>query len=151
MAQNLNVKTNDGDGCYGNKESNCTKYGRLYSWNAVGKVCPAGWHLPSKEEWDGLVNAVGGVKMAAKKLKAKSGWNNNNNGTDDYGFSALPGGGSMWVEGDGGDYGMGTIAEWWVGGQYESGLSLYIEKDALNERSYDMEMVGSNSVRCVAD
>jgi hypothetical protein len=52
--------------------------------------------LPSKEEWDALITAVGGESTAGTKLKARSGWNDNGGGyipdTDDYGFSALPGG-----------------------------------------------------------
>ena len=68
-------------------------------------VCPAGWHIPSwRTESDVLLVAVDGptaadgtANTAGTKLKAKSGWNNwvsgeSANGTDDYGFSALPGG-----------------------------------------------------------
>jgi uncharacterized protein (TIGR02145 family) len=98
MAENLNIKT-DGSWCYDNDESNCDKYGRLYNWNAAKTACPAGWHLPSREEWGNLAKAAGGTGeygtggKAGKKLKAKSGWDNKGNGTDDYGFSVLLGGG----------------------------------------------------------
>jgi len=44
--------------------------------------------LPSDDEWTALENAVGG-RDVAKKLKSKSGWNSNGNGTDEFGFSAL--------------------------------------------------------------
>ena len=54
-------------------------------------VCPQGWHLPTNAEWDELLTAVGGASTAGSKLKATSGWDEGN-GTDDYGFSALPGG-----------------------------------------------------------
>jgi uncharacterized protein (TIGR02145 family) len=47
--------------------------------------------LPSKEEWDKLIEAVGGSETAETKLKATSGWSEKSNGTDNYGFSALPG------------------------------------------------------------
>jgi len=47
--------------------------------------------LPSNEEWDVLIASVGGEKTAGKFLKATNGWNNGN-GTDAYGFAALPGG-----------------------------------------------------------
>ena len=108
MAENLNYDV-EGSECYKNKPENCVKYGRLYNWDAALKNCPYGWHLPSKEEWDMLITVVGGEKTAGKKLKAKSGWkkyvptgndaedcwNENTskpgNGTDNYGFSALPG------------------------------------------------------------
>ncbi|MBR4784719.1 MAG: fibrobacter succinogenes major paralogous domain-containing protein [Fibrobacter sp.] len=82
MAENLNFKT-DSSWCYKDEESNCQKYGRLYSWNAARGACPAGWHLPSKVEFDTLFKAVGGTqdkenekkwRGAGSKLKSTSGW-----------------------------------------------------------------------------
>jgi uncharacterized protein (TIGR02145 family) len=84
MGENLNYYAS-GSKCYDNKPENCTKYGRLYDWKTAKTACPSGWHLPSQAAWDVLGND-------AKKLKATSGWYKNGNGTDDYGFSALPGG-----------------------------------------------------------
>jgi uncharacterized protein (TIGR02145 family) len=89
MAENLNYEA-EGSVCYDKKPENCVKYGRLYNWETAMKVCPDGWHLPSVEEWDKLIDFVGGKDIAGTKLKAQSGWSENN-GTDDYGFSALPG------------------------------------------------------------
>ena len=87
MTKNLNYKTSSGSWCYSNNTANCTKYGRLYTWSAATGACPAGWRLPSTQNWRTLFDLVGGKSTAAKKLKSKS-WN----GTDNYGFSALPGG-----------------------------------------------------------
>ena len=87
MTKNLNYKTNSGSWCYSNDTANCTKYGRLYTWSAATGACPAGWRLPSTQNWRTLFDLVGGKSTAAKKLKSKS-WN----GTDNYEFSALPGG-----------------------------------------------------------
>jgi len=85
-----------GSKCYGNDESNCQIYGRLYYWDTAMKVCPKGWHLPTKAELDILTTASGGEDTGGKFLKAISGWNDckgkSGNGTDAYGFSALPGG-----------------------------------------------------------
>ena len=92
MAENLNHKIRN-SGCYGNKSANCEKYGRLYTWSAASKICPDGWHLPSKNEYTTLFSSVGGKATAAKKLKTKIGWKNNGDGLDTYGFSALPAGG----------------------------------------------------------
>ena len=89
MAENLNFRTKD-SWCNDNKESNCSKYGRLYTWNAAIKACPSGWHLPSKVEFETLFTAVGGKLTAGKMLKSQSGWYYNGNGIDAYGFSALP-------------------------------------------------------------
>jgi len=72
MAENMNVKTGV-SWCYDDDESNCKKYGRLYAWSTAAKmVCPSGWHLPSRQEWDNLTKAAGGEKTAGKKLKAEA-------------------------------------------------------------------------------
>jgi uncharacterized protein (TIGR02145 family) len=95
IAENLAYDAK-GSKCYNNDPANCQKYGRLYDWETAKKACPSGWHLPTKEEWQELINFVGGKKIAGKKLKAKSGWKSHmgksGNGTNDYGFAALPGG-----------------------------------------------------------
>jgi len=92
MAENLNYNAS-GSVCYENSESNCTTYGRLYDWSTAMSACPQGWHLPSDAEWTALETTAGDSSTAGTKLKATSGWDSNGNGTDDYGFSALPGGG----------------------------------------------------------
>jgi len=68
------------------------KIGFLYDYNAAVLICPEGWHLPTKDDWQELMNYVvnDGHTDVAESLKAMSGWNNN--GTDDYGFSAYPAG-----------------------------------------------------------
>ena len=91
MAENLNYKTAYSY-CYEDKISNCAKYGRLYIWEAALKACPIGWHLPSKEEFDVLVDAVGGIDIAGRKLKSAVSWNENGNGSDEVSFVALPAG-----------------------------------------------------------
>jgi len=96
MAENLNYNANDSK-CYGNNIDNCDKYGRLYNWYTANRACPKGWHLPKKEEWQALVDFAGGDKIAGLRLKAKKDWNSSHNkklgnGTDSYGFAALPGG-----------------------------------------------------------
>jgi uncharacterized protein (TIGR02145 family) len=94
------------------------EYGRLYTWEEATlpvifchppgsktitqdcpgyrmSICPDGWHLPSKVEWEELIAFAGGEEIAGKKLKAKEGWkfyNEERNGTDDYGFTALAAG-----------------------------------------------------------
>ena len=95
MAENLNYEV-EGSKCYDNDPANCVTYGRLYSWESAIMACPDGWHLPSDEEWTTLTNFVDS-SIAGIILKANSDlWlpNNFTKGTDDYGFSALPGGGT---------------------------------------------------------
>jgi uncharacterized protein (TIGR02145 family) len=104
--------------CYNDSTKNCENYGRLYTWTAAidsvklaadvknpldcgdGKscglvgpvqgICPDGWHLPSYNEWNALFTEVGGPSVARNVLKSLSGWNNNGNGSDAFGFSAFP-------------------------------------------------------------
>jgi len=94
MAENLNYDAK-GSVCYDNKPAYCEKYGRLYNWETANKACPSGWKLPSISEWNELNKAVGGFEVAGEKLKSKSGWDykgKSDNGTDEFGFSVLPGG-----------------------------------------------------------
>ena len=58
MTQNLNFQI-DESWCYKEKEINCQKYGRLYSWAAAQKACPIGWRLPSDEDWWNLASKYG--------------------------------------------------------------------------------------------
>lgn len=99
MAQNLNYRTGN-SWCYDNKNSNCSGYGRLYDFHTAIKACPSGWHLSTREEWNHLIKTVDGTggygpsDRAGKKLKTKCCWGGRQSysGTDEYGFSALPGG-----------------------------------------------------------
>ena len=82
------------------------EYGRLYNWYAVDdarSLCPVGWHVPTDEEWMVLEMELGMSESEANstgwrgtdegtQLKSTYGWYNGGNGTDDFGFSALPGG-----------------------------------------------------------
>ncbi len=62
---------------YDNKAANGTKYGKLYNWYAVVDargLAPAGWHVPTDEEWTVLSTFLGGDDVAGKKMKSSSGW-----------------------------------------------------------------------------
>jgi len=149
MAENLNFNASDSK-CYDNKPANCEKYGRLYDWNTAKTVCPTGWHLPSDEEWNVLMTAVGGSKTAGKFLKATSGWDSNGNGTDAYGFSALPGG---WGSSDGSFSSVGNYGNWWSSAEYSSYHAYYQNMNYYHETAL-YENYGKSyfqSVRCVMD
>lgn len=60
MAENLRFSTRDNALHYGG-ESLPGKYGDLYRWETAYKVCPEGWHLPSKNEWYELINNFGDI------------------------------------------------------------------------------------------
>ena len=106
MAENLNYYAGDRIGhCYDDDPENCEVGGRLYKWDVAKDVCPEGWHLPSKEEFEILFSAVQLVYdkydkaqySFADMFKATSGWKNDNSswtqGLDKVGFSAVPAGG----------------------------------------------------------
>lgn len=115
---------------YNNEEKtygvNGNKYGLLYNWHAVkylednkSTLLPEGWHVPTTEEWDTLMNAVGGNSIAGTKLKSITGWDSGN-GDDSYGFTAFPSGfyyGSF-------DY-LGSNAGFWTSIEYNSSNAYY--------------------------
>jgi uncharacterized protein (TIGR02145 family)/uncharacterized repeat protein (TIGR02543 family) len=161
MAENLNydVPNVTSDVCYNNSADSCAKYGRLYNWatamggtsssslspSGVQGVCPAGWHIPSDAEWTTLVDYVD--YPAGTKLKATSGWYNNGNGTDQYGFSALPGGYGI---SDGGFYNAGIYGIWWVATENNaSGRGMGYNVEYLSRD--DNDKTSLYSVRCVMD
>jgi len=155
MAENLNYKI-DGSWCYDNDEANGKKYGRLYTWDAAKIACPIGWHLPSRQEWDDLATTAGGGKAAGKKLKARNGWNNkkdgdSGNGTDDFGFSALPGGNIISINDT--TNSVGTDGFWWTADE-ESSFRAYFrhmryDSDGVAEFRYIKDF--RFSVRYLAD
>jgi len=149
MAENLNYDAS-GSVCYDNNPANCAKYGRLYNWETAKKVCPSGWHLPSNSEWEELGKAVGGEKIAGKKLKAKSDWNENGNGMDEFGFAALPGGHYA-----GGKFGnVGYHGNWWSASEGDANHAyrryMYYYYDGAFWDYYDKDYY-LFSVRCTKD
>jgi uncharacterized protein (TIGR02145 family) len=100
-------------GVYGNDSLNGEKYGKLYNWYAVqdpSGLAPVGWHVPCDAEWTRLTDYLGGEAAAGMKMKCNGGWLENGNGSDNVGFSALPGGACA----DDGYLGsVGYLGVWW--------------------------------------
>ncbi len=179
MAENLNYET-DNSFCYNDSAEYCEKYGRLYTWAAAtdsagvwgenGKgcgyakhcttaypvrgVCPEGWHLPTKNEWNTLSTAVGGQTTPGKVLKSTSGWYTDDvyhgNGTDAFSFSALPAGYRIYT----GHYDLaGYYAYFWSSTARDSrnayNVYLYYNHDYM-DLDYSDKRRGF-SVRCVKD
>ena len=149
IAENLNYNVN-GSKCYKNDDNNCQIYGRLYDWKTAMKACPSGWHLPSDDEWQKLVDFVGGDETAGAILKAASGWKDNGNSSDGLGFSALPGG----YGGSGGNFNyVGLLGNWWSATEnYASNVycrTMYYSGSNVGRDDYGK--FGLFSVRCVQD
>ncbi|MBR3668427.1 MAG: fibrobacter succinogenes major paralogous domain-containing protein [Fibrobacter sp.] len=135
----------------------CGQFADCESKAPVRGVCPKGWHLPSVEEFVKLLDAVGGDLIAGDTLKSTSGWETVGygeiaNGTDDYGFTALPGG----FRETGSEYAtLGEQANFWTSSLGEQDGYLVIEivfwagsNDVIQAHSYKWR---SNSVRCLMD
>ena len=147
------ILTTDAYAWYNNDEASFKDdYGALYNWFAVntGNLCPTGWHVPTDAEWTALEVYVGGG--AGTKLKATSGWDSGGNGTNEYGFSALPGGGRYFGYGYFGN--MGVIGAWWSSTEYDATHAYYrylhYYSGNLTYDYHNNKMHGF-SVRCVRD
>ncbi|SOD15627.1 major paralogous domain-containing protein [Fibrobacter sp. UWB16] len=146
MAENLNYE-NGNSLCYSDDTTECSKSGRLYIWDDAKDVCPSGWHLPDLLEWDVLYSAVGSRKETARNLKSTSGWTENGNGVDAYGFSALPvvfwDGSQFFTEGS---YSMfWTSTEWNADNAYMQ--EFYMLSDSIQNGPLPKKM--AVSVRCI--
>jgi uncharacterized protein (TIGR02145 family) len=141
MAENLNYATSSGSWYYENNISNYHTYGRLYSQDAARTACPSGWHLPTRQEWNTLENFVG--SSAGTKLKSKSpDWD----GTDDYGFSAKPGG-RRYTDGAFGN--LGSYGYWWTATGSLDAYYWYMDTGDTDVREYYNDKSYGFSVRCV--
>ncbi len=149
MAQNLNYAGSKGTWQYENDTAYSSVYGRLYNWETAKKVCPKAWHLPGDDEWTKLEDYLGGSKVAGYKLKAESGWNENGNGTNEVGFSALPGG--YRYSSDGVFYSIGKLGGWWSSTEETETIALrrkiYFSNSGIYR--YTNTKDSGYSVRCI--
>jgi len=168
MSENLNYEPDAGSWCYKNIDQNCSNFGRLYDWDGamagfggtnnnpsgVQGVCPAGWHLPSKAEWEEFMAYMEDQewKTGDAMKSTVSLWSDNENATNASGFSALPAayfdsGNDTW-KGDNQATGFwsstesgqqNTVNAWWLFYNREDASDDLVEKDMRF------------SVRCVMD
>lgn len=141
--------------CWYNCDSaNYSKYGRLYNFYAVidpRGLAPAGWHIPSEQEWALFSKSQGEDSVAGGKLKAISGWTEPNTGASDHvGFRALPGGCRSKTFGY---FGEGTNAYFWTRSDNLEGSGylrkLFNDSKAIERKTIDY--ITGLSVRCVKD
>ncbi|MFO8055532.1 MAG: FISUMP domain-containing protein [Bacteroidales bacterium] len=132
-----------------------SKLGALYNWFAVDtdSLCPDGWHVPTVSEWETLLDHVAGEgheDAEGKALKASSGWEANGNGTNDFGFGALPGG----FRGHAGAFdNVGYQAYFWSSDEHgqDAAESFVIYEAQDKVYQYDYSKNSGFSVRCLKD
>ncbi|MDR2583123.1 MAG: hypothetical protein LBC75_06555 [Fibromonadaceae bacterium] len=186
IAENLNYNVtgskcgNGSTSTFGDANtSTCNTYGRLYDWstamalsnscNSTGclsqikskhqGICPVGYHIPTKADWDNLIIYVGDEEVAGRYLKAVFGWANCGSSSsykykceDKYGFSALPGGAGI-PEPDGRFLGIGEEGYWWTASEnnadYAYPRNISYENNSVNQKNF--KKIGLLSVRCLKD
>ena len=139
---------------YDNSEANGAKYGKLYNWYAVTDprgLAPEGWHVATDADWRQVTDFLGGEDAAGTKMKNKSGWPaEEGNGTNESGFSGLPGGSRNLF----GEFAYGEEAGyWWTSTSEDRELAWYRVIDRSPWYVYRTNYSKANglSVRCVKD
>lgn len=146
FGDNLNFAT-ENSFCYDDSVDNCMAYGRLYTWDAAKKACPAGFRLPNQEDFESLWTAAGADFNAAYLLKTTYGWKGETNGNDTLKFSAMPAGNRF----DDETYGnMSKFAFFWSSDEDGSGSRVWFMTNKSMGFSYSTKpKVFGFSVRCV--
>jgi uncharacterized protein (TIGR02145 family) len=142
---------------------NYKKYGVLYNFASALIACPPGWHLPSEEEWKQLELTLG-MNVAqideiypvsrgtdqGNQMKTESGWENDGNGNNSSGFSALPGGfrfcnGNFWFK--------GSMGFWWTSSNDLSETAWARSLSSSSQTIFRNNNLKQNgfSIRCVKD
>ncbi len=146
---------------YNGDESGVATYGRLYTWYVVSDtrgICPAGWHVPSDNDWNILFEYLGGNPGSGERGNALAGgmmkeegtahWAEPNNGaTNRGGFTALPAGGRNT---DGSFSGQKIYGAWW---STSPSAYRHIEHDDpyIYRNYYYTSRIFGFSIRCIKD
>jgi uncharacterized protein (TIGR02145 family) len=109
---------------YENSTANGKLYGKLYNWYAVNDprgLAPEGWHVPSFNEWNELVEKLD-YDNPQSDMKNTTGWGRDGNGNNRTGYSGLPAG-TRWEEGEFEE--VGKSAYWWSSTDEEGDWGAY--------------------------
>ncbi len=136
-------------------------YGKLYNCYVVNDpraLCPAGWHVPADNEWQTLVDFLGGWEVAGAKLKsagtleAGTGlWASPNTGANnESGFTALPGG---MRDSDSQFHFLNSIGHWWSSTELtpEAAWERVMYYDGIHVARHGFDKRRGFSVRCIKD
>jgi uncharacterized protein (TIGR02145 family) len=149
-------------------EANANTYGALYTWYGatngdsvsaevyqVQGACPDGWHIPSNDEFAELVDYLANHGFAGTEaiaLKSTTGWEEDGNGTDDYGFNWLPAG---LIQYSSGAYNRFGKYDWF----WSSSKDIETLKYKAIASAYNLDIIsfvsnynnGGHSIRCLRD
>ena len=143
-------------GMYDNEASNVSMYGKYYNFFAIktNKLCPAGWRVPSTDEWDTLIEFLGkdeaGIKL---KETGTHNWIKHfpiQLATNESGFTALPGG---TIDAEGQSAGMGYSSFFATSNRVDA-YTVYNYGITYNSSNFNKSRTGKYygvSVRCVKD
>jgi uncharacterized protein (TIGR02145 family) len=153
---------------YDDNPSNAEVYGKLYSWAAVMNgepgsnsvpsgvqgVCPDGWHVPGKAEWEILVEKFGGDEISGGKLKETGyeHWNYPNTGANNQSGLTVLGNGRQYL----GTYGgLKIISSFWTASWYlgfdSYGVFQYHNQEWTGFSGYQNVQQGGSAIRCIKD
>ena len=165
--------------CFDGENANCDEYGQLYPWtvaidsifldSAYGikcgfnekncslpskwkGVCPEGWHIPTRAEWDTLTLFVEKIGKVPKMLKSTEKWvgeKEDTKGIDAVCFSAIPAGNRQSYE----YYGLGNNTRFWTADFHKPDAAYRISMSSKTNDytvAYDVTY-NAYSVRCIKD
>lgn len=138
---------------YDNKPENGSKQGKLYNWFAVNDsrgLAPAGWHIPSDEEWTQLINFLGGEEAGGATLRNQKNWKMEGKDQNNIGFEGLPSGSR---DIDGTFSGIGNNCEWWSATESNTYNSWFrfLNNYFSNAGKGNYDKLSGFSVRCIKD
>lgn len=158
FSENLNYETPN-SWHYENDPANGDIYGRLYTWDDAVSACPAGWHLPTDNEWKDLEMHLGMSQIEVDQtgyrgtdegiqLKNTFGWNNDGNGSNSSGFTALPG---AYRNNNGSFEPLGSIGVWWTATESSDTDAWFRDLWDIHDDVYRSTYfkTGGFSIRCV--
>lgn len=135
---------------YNNDAANGKKFGKLYNWYAVNDprgLAPEGWTLPGASDWATLTRYLGGLGSVGSKMKSSTGWTDGYDGTNETGFTGLPGGYRME---NGLFLNFGNMAIWWSSDESNSrnAIDHYLSQSNSLSASDNPKQCGEY-VRCI--
>ena len=150
-SSSCNTYSPDGDAC--DPDWSLVEYGRLYNWYAVEddrSLCPNGWSIPGDDNWQQMVQVLGGDEVAGSTMKSQSGWDQGGNGTNSSGFNATPAGLKVL---DGGFVDAGWVSYWWTSSAHQIDASY---NRSVNWPDGDVSLSSNDnsygfSIRCIKD